>query len=262
MADKEVRAKLRKLENEQKLQEGKIELINEKIKSKKEDKKISVQTIVAIISALIALCSLGYTIYSTHRDNEQKRMQSYYEPMALNLEFSKKYESIRVDGEKFYIKPVMADSTKGFIKSCRGFYVDTKGTIIVSDAALFGKVQDREAKKLKPNEKLISQHKSSVPITGNSNNLFYGTEYMLFEDYQGNKELQMFVYVFDKKSRKSKAQFSFDRYFLLLEGQKIFSLPKSSLDNDEQTLAVSYINENIEQFSLLNSKLRALKLID
>lgn len=251
--------------------------INEKEKTfkKSEKDKWTIANYISAFSAIISLIAIVITVSTNIRESERRRIESYYEPMVLNLEFNKEYESIEFDSETLEIKSLMANSLRGFIKESRTIYVASEkakaksqsideGTILVSNPVRFDEKQLKEVQKAMDPSELSAKYKNSTPILGVGNTVGnrYSTQFMLFEDYRKNKELYMIVHIFGNGSNKTKEQFIFDRHFLLIEGQEIFSLPENELTEEEREEALAFINEYIVQFGKVNSKLRELNLID
>lgn len=216
-------------------------------------KKVNTTNIIAIFAIIVSCVSLAYTYHINKLSAERQRIQSYYEPMTLRLSFSEEF----MEGNGYQLNPLLVQTTRGFVSTSRSIYVNPLNDEMVYSSALeYDAEQFKDVQKKQDPDEVVNMLNDTFVNQGESKQLLFGTCFKIFEDYQGEKQNFMIIYVLDKETKKSIQQFIFDEYYLLSLGSDIFPMPPNKLDESQEKLTIDYIKKSIESFKKLTDKLR------
>jgi hypothetical protein len=187
---------------------------------------------------------------------------SYSEPMALKLRFSNDYESAEIIGNNTTdakVRSLDLVTTRGAVKEWRVLYKDIDNKLLLHEP-IIAETSDYDNER--KSTEIFWRASYSLPESGNhvSQNLMFSSVFLSVEDYQGNTELFMVVYVFDiKEGKDSVAQFIFDDYYLLALNQDAFSLPQNNLSKEEQSATTEFV---LTYLSVYNDLYEDMQIIE
>lgn len=220
------------------------------------------------IPIIISLASVGFTIFmwfqNLKREQQLQNQSSYYENLAVKVEFSETYETgtLNIGNSQESIdieyKPGIAVPLRGSIKDGRIiYYINDK--IIVSPTALMSRDSETINKihNTYSADTIYLKALFTLDALGHSYNNYYSTAYLLLEDFNGSKTIHMISYCFDKTTNKSKGQVVLDEYSILYDEQEVysFSIEDDGLKGNDKILFEKYLKEEIKNYKKVKNKL-------